>query len=897
MKVHYSKIILSVICFLVLSVSMFAVKEQQVLPTDAKKDTIHIVGHAHMDMNWLWTYFETMKMSNDNLRQVIAFMDEFPDFTFIQSQASVYRFVEQVDPPLFERLKEYVKSGRIELAGGMWTESDTNLPSGEALSRSFLLAQKYFQKHFGRTAKIGWLPDNFGHISQYPQMLKLSKMDYFYFSRCKPYNGAFWWRAPDGSTVLAFGNEHGNGTVTPNLKNELDKWGDNTPGVNRRVMHVTGVGDHGGGPTRENINMVHQLGNTPDYPVVKFTSALDFFKKTAKKMDGRPTHTGEMQFIFEGCYTTSSEIKSGNRNAETNLFAGEFFNTLRWINGDRYPKAELNDLWEVVVFNQFHDILPGSAIYEANRDAVARYTEVERKSKEIKDAAFFRMADEVKFKEGLGQPVVAYNLFPINRKTIVEATVWSHEEPVSVTVGPWSSNFYGLDYTSKGDPKENMTTVLVRDGKGNEYTAQIVFSKPTPPGYTTKIQFIDENFPAGGYKTYYVDVANKGKQSKSIMTGEDSFETDFYNIKFNPKTGGITSLVDKRSNKEYVKQGGELNKLKMYIEDKNGGMKSWLINKVVDIQDVDSIESVKIIETGPVRACVETVKKWGKSKFLERMYIYKSYPRIQYDMEIHWLETGDAQNDSPMLRATFPLNYDDPDFFNQVPYYVAQRPIDGKINGQDAPAWLKSQYKTHEVDSELDWGQEVPAQKWVDVTDGKSGFALLNKTRYGHSYHQGELRLTLMRAAGYPDIYPNLGKFRVSYAIYPHEGDWKNGVWVEGDDFNTPVEANEPPSLALVKKHSTRPESQSFFSLEGKGVYMTGLKKAENTEEIIIRLVEVEGDHKKLTLNLPKDIKSIRKVNFLEETINEKFDVKVKGNSSTITIKPHEILTLGVKLK
>lgn len=890
---------------------------QKKMDGDLKKDTIQVVGHAHMDMNWLWAYFETMKMANDNLRQTVAFMDEFPDFTMVQSQAAVYKFVEKVDPPLFDRIKKYVKEGRLEPVGGMWTEGDTNLSSGEALSRSFLFGQRYFQQHFGRTAKVGWLPDNFGHTSQLPQMLKLSGLDYYYFHRCKPYLGTFWWKGPDGSTVLCYANDTYNGDITPELKNELAKFDVNK----HRILQITGVGDHGGGPTRANINMVHQLDKTPDYPAVKFTTASDFFQKAAKEMNGRPTHLGEMQFIFEGCYTTVSEIKSGNRNCENSLFGSEFFNTLRWLNGDEYPQAELNDLWETVVFNEFHDILPGSAIYEANRQAVARYMETERKSKELKDAAFFKMADEVKFQQNQGQPAVAYNLFPFGRKAIVEATVYSQEEPVSVKVDSWGANYYGQKFspvnkqnqatkgnanenfldpnykTTHADAGNNLATVLVKDGAGKEYPAQIVFSKSTPPGYTSKIQFVDNDFPAGGYKTYYINTAQKGNFSNSLQVADNTFDTDFFIIKFNTKTGGITSIYDKGSKAEYVKPGEELNRLKMYLEDKKGGMKSWTINKIVKQDDVDNVESVRVIEKGPVRACIETVKTWGKSRFIERAYIYKSYPRIQYDMEVHWLETGNDSIDSPMLRALFPLNFENPKFYNQVAFNVVERPVDGKIDGKDAPSWLKSQSRTYGVDPEMDNGQEVPAQKWVDVTDGKKGIALLNKTKYGHSYHNGDLRITLMRSAGSPDIYPNIGKFNISYALYPHSGDWKNGVWLEGDDFNGPVEANEPPSLALVKTHASRPEKQSFFSLEGDGVYMTGLKKAEDAEELIVRLIEVEGNTTPVTLTLPKGVNIVRKLNFLENEMAGNFDAKVSGNSATFTIKPHEIVTLGIKLK
>lgn len=881
-----------------------------------KKDSIHIVGHAHMDMNWLWTYFETMKMCNDNLRQTVSFMEEFPDFTMIQSQAAVYRFVEMVDSPLFQKVKQYVNDGRLEIAGGMWTEGDSNLSSGEAFARSFLLGQRYFMEHFGKMAKVGWLPDNFGHTSQLPQILKLVNCDYYYFHRCKPYKGSFWWKGPDGSSVLCYANDTYNGRITIDLKDEINKF---APGE-KRILHITGVGDHGGGPTRQDIEMAHQLDERSDYPSVKFSTAEDFFKSLSGEMDGQPTHEGEMQFIFEGCYTTVAEIKEGNRNCENSLYASEFFNTLRWLNGDEYPHEELNDLWKTLTFHQFHDILPGSAIYEANRQAVARYTETERKSRELKDKAFLKMADEIKFRKDIGQPVVAYNLFPFSRKSIVEATVYSHEEPLSVSVESWGSNYYGkkfkpVDKTTndKGESQNenflspsfkekqisagsDLATVLVKDGSGKSYPAQITYAKSTPPGYTSKIRFVDQDFPAGGYKTYYIDVNQKGSSGSSLQVDANTFGTDHFTVKFDMSDGAIISLIDKRTKKEYVAPGGELNKLRIYLEDKKGGMKSWTINKIIEEEDVTNIESVRIVEQGPVRACVETVKTWGKSRFIERTYLYRSYPRIEYEMELHWLETGSDSTNSPMLRAIFPLNFNHPQFFCHVPFNVVERPADGIINGKEAPPYLKSQSTIYGVMPESEDGQEVPAQKWVDITDGETGIALLNRTKYGHSYHNGELRLTLMRAAGNPDIYPNLGKFEISYALFPHAGDWRNGVWQEGDDFNAPVQAMEPPSLALAKDHAVRPEEDSFISLDARGVYLTGIKKAEATEELVVRLVEVEGEEKMIKLYLPENVESVRKLNLIELQVAGSEKAGIQNNSVSFKIKPHEILTLGIKL-
>ncbi len=848
-------------------------------------DTIHVIGHAHMDMNWLWTYSETMQMCNDNLRQVVAFMDEFPDFTMLQSQAAVYNFVEMVDPPLFDQVKKYVKAGRLELAGGMWTEGDMNLSSGEAISRSFLLGQHYFQSRFGRMANIGWLPDNFGHISQMPQILKLAGCDYFYFHRCKPCKGTFWWTGTDNSTVLAYANDTYNGTITPALKDELQKIAPDK----HRIIQITGIGDHGGGPTRANIEMVHQLDKTPGYPAVKFTTAGDFFKKASKEMDGRPTHRGEMGFIFEGCYTTIADIKAGNRNSENALYTSEFFNTLRWLSGDKYPADELRDLWKMVTFNEFHDILPGSGINEANKENIARYSEILRKTTELRNNAFRKMADEVKFQVGMGQPVVAYNLQPNNRKTVVEANVYSHEEPVTAKLSSWG-NYYGSNNIKPVDKGQgNVASVLVRDASGKTYPAQVVWGKSTPPGFTSKVQFIVDNMPAGGYKTFYVDMTKPGEAGGPIPFKDNTFETDFFKIKFDMTTGGIVSLFDKRSNKEYVKEGGQLNKLRIYLEDKKGGMKSWTINKIVKEEDVTNVASVKVVENGPVRACIETVKTWGKSRFIERTYLYRSYPRIGYDMEVHWLETGSDSTDSPMLRALFPIAIDNPVFNCQVPFDVVERPTDLRKKQS-----FKN-FQTAWTPQESPDGQEVPAQKWVDLSDGVTGIALLNSTKYGHSFHNGDLRITLLRSAGNPDIYPNIGKFNISYALYPHAGDWKNGsVWAEGEDFNIPVYAAEPPSLALAKAHATRPEEASFFSVDAPGVVLTGMKQSEDGNELIIRLLEIQGKETTVNLKLPFEVSSVRRLNLIELPLLNVNKATANGKTIQVKIKPNEIVTLGI---
>jgi len=826
-------------------------------------DSIYVVGHAHMDMNWLWPYNESVKMFHDNFRQVIAFMEQFPDYRMLQSQATIYQHIEQMDPPLFEKVKKYVAEGRFELAGGMWTEGDCNLTGGEALCRSFLLGQRYFLDKFGKMARVGWLPDNFGHISQFPQMLKLAGMDYYYFHRCVPFIGPFHWIGPDSSNVLCFTNYTYNGEISPTLKNEVPR----ISPLTHKMLHPTGIGDHGGGPTLRNIEMIHQLDATPRFPSIKFASAESFFKATEKMPVTLPIHRGEMQFIFEGCYTSVAEIKENTRKSEQSMYSAEFLSSLRWLSGDPYPAGDLKSLWETVAFNQFHDILPGSAIYETYQDAVADHKMVQKKALSIFESDFRKLADEIAFKTGAGQPVVALNLQTRSGKVLVQAEVYSHEKPATAILSSWG-DYYEYAHI-KPVAGSKVATMMVRDGSGRKYPAQIIGGKQFPPGFRSTVEFVVDSMPAAGYKTFYVDASLAGSSVDEIPEKDGVFETDFYMIRIDLKNGDIIGLKDKRTGKEYVSSNGRLNQLRMWMEAPNG-MNAWTIGETKEITDITDIVSVAITERGPVRATVEVVKKWGRSKFIQRTYLYKSYPRIDFDLEAHWFETGDGVNPAPFLKTTFDLAIDHSSFYSQVPFDVISRPVNG---------------------------QEVPAQQWVDVSDGSNGMALLNRTKFGHSYDKGQLRLSLLRATYSPDMYPNMGINHIQYSLFPHTGDWKNGVWAEGENFNIPVYAAEPPSLALAKTHSTRPENGSLLSVSPAEVVMSGIKQAEDGKNLIIRLAEVNGKETIATITLPVSVLSASLVNLIELPLESPEQPAVNGREIRVRLKAHEIVTVAVRIK
>ncbi|MDP2983148.1 MAG: glycoside hydrolase family 38 C-terminal domain-containing protein [Candidatus Latescibacter sp.] len=829
---------------------------------DLSWKTAFITGQAHIDMNWLWSNNETVKIAQDTFRQVVAFMDEYPDFKYIQSQAALYKAVEKTDPALFERIRHYVKEGRWELGGGMWVEADTNLSGGESLARSFLLAQRFFLDRFGKSTRVGWLPDNFGHISQLPQLLTLAGCGSFYTKRCSPINGSFWWEAPDGSKILCYANKFYNQAITTDITREFD---DIAPKGNK-IFIPYGVGDHGGGPTRRDIETAQLLNNTPRYPKMEFSTFENFCRSVQKEMNGLTTHRGEMQFTFRGCYTSVAKVKEGNRRCESALYSGEFMSSLDRFMGGAYPAEDLREAWEILLFNQFHDILPGSAIHESNMDAAADQKWVTSHAENARDSALRKIADKVKIPRGQGQPVVAFNLQPRARTSLVEADIFTHSSPATTHLSYWGNPYDGGSIEPVNIGQGNAPTVIVRDPSGKTIPAQVVWGKNFPPGWRSRILFVADNLPAGGYRSYTIDTTRPGDYNTLFSADNGAFETDFFLIKIDMSSGEITSLVDKRTRTEYAKSG--LNHLRIYIED--GGANAWNIGRSKRVEDITAVESIKVTERGPVRACIETVKKWGNSKFVQRTYIYRSYPRIDFELDVHWFERFDAAAGAPMLRVIFPVALDNPHFSCHVPFDVVERPADG---------------------------HDVPAQRWVDISGGDNGIALLNRSKYGHSFENGELRLSLLRSFNTPDIYPDQGIHHIQYALFPHKGDWKNGVWDEGDAYNVPSLSIEPPSAALGRGNAFLPEELSFISVNKGNVVLSGLKESENGDEMVARLFEVNGERTPITLTLPSNVLSARRLNLIEQPLDAAEKSVVDGRTISVTMRPHEIVTLGIKVE
>ena len=337
------------------------------LAREAKSYTVHSVGHAHIDMNWMWPWPETVAVTNDTFTTVLKLMDEFPDFCFTQSQASVYALAKRYNPELFEKIRRRVAEGRWEVAAVHWVEGDKTLASGEALARHLLYTRQFMKAEFGlepEQASLDWEPDTFGHAETMPAVLARAGVKHYYMCRGGPFEmpPVFLWEAPDGSRVLVnYETTWYLNRIGPHLAKSVVEFSKKT-GL-RDWMNVFGVGDHGGGPTRRDILAGHEMNTWPIFPRWVFTTARQYYAILDAQRDKLPVLKRELNFEFTGCYTTQTSIKRFNRLGESQAQDTEATAALAWrALGRPYPGDQIREAWIDILFGQFHDILPGSGV-------------------------------------------------------------------------------------------------------------------------------------------------------------------------------------------------------------------------------------------------------------------------------------------------------------------------------------------------------------------------------------------------------------------------------------------------------------------------------------------------------------------------------------------------------
>ena len=841
--------------------------------------TCYFLGHSHIDAAWLWSFSDTINVVHDTFETVLKLMDSYPGFFFCQSSAQFYKWMEEKYPETFEKVKKRVKEGRWEIVGGSWIEPDGNLLSGESYVRQYLHGKRYFKEKFGVDVEVAWMPDSFGYAWTLPQIMKKSGMKFFLTQKMSwndttvfPYH-FFKWMAPDGSWVYAHQNVGSysesveEGEIAAQMKElkarqQLDD-----------LLVLFGVGDHGGGVTADMIKRATTFVDGKKKVKGVFTTAKGFFNTITNKIPEKriPELNDEMYLQFHrGTYTTQSRTKKNNRRAECLLETAEKFSTLATKFGYKYPSAELKECWERLLLNQFHDVLPGSSITDVYKDSEEHFKSVFATLDSVISKSLKTIAARIDT-SGEGRPLLVFNPLSWKRNSVAE-----------------------LPLKDTGDISE------IYDNKEQILPSQIIDEE-------RKLIFIAEDVPSLGYKEYKAKrtghVRRKFSTELSCKETEREIilENQFLKLKVDKESGVVTSILDKRENKEILR--GEANLIQIFDDSPVKGRTS--VNYPIDASIFDAWEIfineqeggqkctelnhplvVRIVENGPVRARIQVKHRYTQegrqdSVFVQEIILHDRIPLVQFRIHADW------HTEHRLAKVAFPLSIHSDSTTYEAPYGYITRLDPSSPKASPAE---KAKY-------------EAPGQKWIDHSseDQSYGVSLLDDCKYGFDAAKDVIRMTLLRSPSYPfglrrifglpvdertlSQVTDQGEHVISYALYPHHSDFRDAMTAKkGYEFNYPIIALSEPT------HSgDLPKSYSFLSVKPENIIATVLKKAEDSDDTILRVYETCGRDTKAIIETTLVLSEVFDSDMME---NEGSSLTPRGGQVDVAISKHDIKTM-----
>lgn len=760
----------------------------------ASRATLHMIGNAHIDPVWLWRWPEGCHEVLASFRSALDRMGEDPGFIFVSSSAAFYRWVELLDPAMFEEIRRRVREGRWEVVGGWWVQPDCNLPGGESFARQGLYAQRYFREKLGVTARVGYNVDSFGHTGTLPKILRLSGMDHYVFMRPSPQEKGlpgrlFWWESDDGSRVLAY-----------RIPFEYCTWGQELDRHVRRVagelrppvdelMCFYGVGNHGGGPTAENLRSISRLSEEPGLPRLAHSSPNRYFDAVAARGLPLPTVHDDLQHHASGCYAAHSAVKHWNRRAEWALLTAERWSAVASVvGGPAYPREELTRAWQGVLFNQFHDILAGTSIESAYEDARNLYGEALAIADRALTHATVSLAWSVRTTHEEGaRPLVVFNAHP-----------WPARVSVETEFGPFGDGDSLVDDQGRQVPVQRVQSEAAARGR-----SRLCFSA---------------DLPALGYRTYRVVPRPPEAPAADPFagSGDHTLENPHLRVSFDPETGWISSLFDKARQVEALAGPGAV---PVVVRDESD---TWAHNVFSFREEAGRFRaaSLRLIARGPARAIVRVVSEYGSSRLVQEFSLAADGLTLDVSAKLDWRERHRA------LKLRFPIHVHFHRATAEQPYGSIERFANG---------------------------EEEPGQSWVDLSGASRvsgepyGVSILNDGKYSYDVTIRDVGLTVLRSPIYahhdplaPDpeheySYVDQGAQRFRYAVYPHAGGWE-----QAETVRHAAQLNQPPVVVQGTFHpdGELPPACAFADARPATIVITALKQSEDGEDLVVRAYE-----------------------------------------------------------
>lgn len=800
------------------------------------------IGHAHLDLAYMWTVDQSRRKCGRTFANVLKMMDTYPDYHFSQSQPLQYQFTKEDYPAIHEGMRARIEEGRWEVLGGMWVEPDCVITGAEALARQIVYGRLYFREEYGAEAEtpVLWLPDTFGFTWSLPQLMKEAGLKWFVTNKLNwnQYNQMphqlMWWQGLDGSKVMAhFLTTPRKVQYLPHAttyKAELTAeevfgtWENfrQKPSHNELII-AYGYGDGGGGPTRDLIDTLHAYDQMPGAPRLRPGTVREFFENAENDPEVTSIPTWNDEFYLElhrGTLTSQARAKWHNRKCEVLLHQAEFIGALANIaTGHSYPAETLRKAWELVLLNQFHDILPGSSITEVYEETMADYAEVRRSVSTVRESAIKALAQSMP-----------------ERATALVINV----QPF----GGGRTGFLADDIDTGLMDLRDERSLLTQAVEGGT-----LIETPIIEPYSV-IALGPTASPANTNTGLLVELTEAGA----------TLENFDLKVVFDLK-GEIASIWDKRAKREVLEEGKTGNRL-LAFEDRPVVWDAWDIDIYYEdrCDVIDALDSMEVVETGPLRATLEIKRTFRRSTITQRISLDHRSKRILFDTVIDWNETH------TLLKTAFPVAILSPTATYDIQFGNMERTTHRNTS------WDYAHF-------------ESAAQKWADLSEGNYGVALLNDSKYGYDIHHNVMRLSLLKSATMPDPIADQGVHYMTYALLPHEGDWRRDVPRAAYDLNNPL------IVRHVEQAGGRTPWRHFAMPHQSNLIIETIKQAEDGNGVIMRLYENNRERGPVTVQFGFDVAAVMRCNLLEDVLEP---VPVRHNHIELDVKPYQIITLRV---
>lgn len=824
-------------------------------PTPATPQ-IYLIGHSHLDVVWLWTHRETRRKVGRTFSIALNLIREFPEFCFCQGQAQLYVYCREDYPELYQQIQQQVQAGRWQVEGGVWVEPDGNLISGESWVRQLVYGQRFFRREFGVQCRVLWLPDTFGYQGNLPQLLKQAGIDYFFTTKLNwndtqefPYD-AFWWQGIDGSRVLAHQPPVG---LEGLLRiQDLTRTGQQyaQKAVAPVVAQTFGYGDGGGGVTREELHLYALLQRLQLPFPPKITSPLAFFQALERYGESLPVWPGELYLEkHRGTYTTHSWIKQWHRQAEREFYITEYLATHAWLRGHPYPQTALETTWQLLLLQQFHDILPGTFIAAAYPQIQQDFAQILTTLSALRQQAVnqLRRAAVSELTWTIGNSIHARDhvelFLPVPR------TVWER---------------YGGQFRLRANGQVIPHQVLPA---GSPIPS--LYPEHHPPDVVHVLCHL-EHLPA--YST--VEVHLEPAPTPLELPGDWSppsgqqLENSCLRLTFDDQ-GNLTELWDQRLQRNLLAPGQVGAEIKLFL-DRPKQWEAWDIDADYTQYAAPPLPllDAQVVERGIGRQGVAFRYQLRQDNGLhchvkKLFYLYRDAPFVECFVEVDLTQNRYAPF---ILKLLFPFDLASEQATFDIPFGWIQRPT-------EHPAQF-----------------EVPALSWADLSQGDWGVALLSRDKYGFSVDRHAIGLTLLRVAHYPhpqepwhltdSAITDTGIHQFCCRLYPHQGSAQAAA--------IPHRAQEFLYPPLPIPGCLAQPLTPLFTLNAPNIITATVKKAMDAEAIVVRLYEAYGQPTQVHIGPQIAVREIWECDLHEQPLHYLSD----GTPFTLDFSPFGVKTL-----